>query len=130
MTLKRNLIKKVNGFDYGFTKVAEWSELDLAIRVKKLGYRLVFNPKVKVEHHISQSGVYPRRAYAKQRMENFFKFYFRHIFKPKLSYIFKFSLYLIFLNFYWAYKAITGRNLNWLGGWLGTITGLKYVLKK
>jgi len=130
MTLKRKLIAQVGGFDYGYTKVAEWSELDLAIRVKSLGYRLVFSSKVRVNHNISQGGVYSRRTHAKQRMENFFKFYFRHIFKPQPDYFFKFLAYLFFLNFYWLYKAISTKNINWLGGWAGTLTGLKVAPKE
>lgn len=130
MTLRRDLINKVNGFDYGFTRVAEWSELDLAIRVKKLGYRLVFSSKVKVEHHISQGGVYSRRTHARQRMENFLKFYFRHIFKLRFDYLIRFIPYLVFLNTYWLYKAIISKNISWLGGWIGTICGLRYVKTK
>jgi len=126
MTLKRNLVAKVGGFDYGYKKVAEWSELDLAMRIKELGYRLVFNSQIRVDHYISQSGVFSRRTHAKQRMENFFKFYFRHIFKPQFNYIFKFLCYILFLNAYWSYKAISTKNINWLGGWIGTITGMKY----
>ncbi|MFH1601768.1 MAG: glycosyltransferase family 2 protein [Candidatus Shapirobacteria bacterium] len=127
MTLKKELVSRVGGYDYGYKAVAEWCELDLAMRVKELGYRLVFNPKIKVAHNISQGGVFSKRTKAKQRMENFFKFYFRHIFKPCSGYLFKFILYLVFLNFYWTYKAISTKNINWLGGWAGTITGLKYV---
>jgi len=130
MSLRRELVKNVNGFDFKYKGVAEWSELDLAIRVKNLGYRLVFSPKVKTAHFISQAGVFPRRDFAKLRMENFFKFYFRHIFKPKPNYIFKFLAYLCFLNFYWGYKAATTKNINWLSGWIGTIIGLKYIGKK
>lgn len=125
MTLRRDLLEKVGGFDYGYKGVAEWCELDVAMRIKELGYRLVFSPKVMVNHNISQSGVYSRRTQAKQRMENFFKFYSRHIFKLQLDYIFKFSAYVLFLNIYWLYKAIITKNPNWLGGWLGTITGFK-----
>ena len=130
MTLRKNLITKVGGFDYGYAGIAEWSELDLAMRVKELGYRLVFSSKVKVNHNISQSGVYSRRTNAKQRMENFFKFYFRHIFKFRIDYVFKFLSYLSFLNYYWIYKTVTTKNFDWLGGWMGTITGLKYVYVK
>jgi len=128
MTLRRDLIEQVNGFDYGYTKVGEWSELDLAMRVKELGYRLVFNSKVRVDHNISQGGVFPRRTRAKERMENFFKFYFRHLFRPRPAHLFKFLAYLLFLNLYWTYKAVTSRNIDWLGGWVGTITGLKHIL--
>lgn len=127
MCLRRDLVAQVNGFDYGFSKVAEWSELDLAMRIKELGYGLVFSSKVWVNHNISRAGVFPRRTQAKQRMENFFKFYFRHIFKLRLDYIFKFLSYVLFLNTYWTYKAITTKNLDWFSGWLGTITGLKYA---
>jgi len=130
MTLRRNLIAKVGGFDYGYTGVGEWSELDLAMRIKELGYRLVFNSRVRVDHHISQGGVYSRRTYARQRMENFFRFYFRHIFKPRPDYLFKFSCYLLFLNCYWGYKAISTQNINWLGGWIGTTTGILKVIKE
>jgi len=124
MTLRRNLIEKANGFDFNYTGVAEWSELDLAIRIKKLGYRLVFSPKARVNHNISRGGVYPKRAEAKQRMENFFRFYFKHIFKPKLNYLFKFSCYLLFLNCYWLYKALATKNFNWLSGLTGTVNGI------
>lgn len=127
MTLRRALVQKVNGFDYHYTGVGEWSELDLAMRIKKLGYQLVFNPQAKVTHFIAQTGVYSRRTGAQSRMENFLRFYFHHIFQPRPTYLLKFLAYILFLNSYWAYKAVTTRNINWLGGWLGTITGLKNV---
>ena len=130
MTLRRDLIVKAGGFDYGYAGIAEWSELDLAMRIKELGYRLVFSSKVKVNHNISQEGVYSRRTQAKQRMENFFKFYFRHIFKFKIDYIFKFLFYLLFLNCYWIYKTMTTKNFDWLSGLLGTFTGVKYIYVK
>ena len=130
MTLRHKYIKKVGGYDYGYTGVAEWCELDLAMRVKKLGYRLVFSSDIVVHHNISKGGVYSRRTGAKQRMENFYKFYFRHIYKFRPSYLIKLSLYLIFLNGYWFYKTIKEKNLNWLGGLMGTFTGLKHVNKK
>lgn len=130
MSLRKKLVARASGFDLGFAGVGEWSELDLAAKVKKLGYRLVFNPLVLVHHYISQSGVYPRRAHAQQRMENFLKYYFRHVFKFKPDYVFKFLTYLLFLNFYWLYKAIKTKNLNWLGGWWGGLAGLKYFCEK
>jgi len=131
MILRRSLVRKAGGFDYRYTGIGEWSELDLAMRISKLGYRLVFNAKVRVDHDISQKGVYSRRTHARKRMENFLRFYFRHIFKFRPDYIFKFLAYLLFLNLYWSYKAAVTANLDWLGGWRGTISGLKYVwLKK
>jgi len=130
MTLRRDLVEKVNGFDFGYSKIGEWSELDLAVRVKNLGYRLVFSPTVKVNHNISRGGIYSKRTMAKERMENFLKFYFKHVFKPKPDYLFKFLSYLLFLNLFWAYKAMATMNPDWLGGWLGTITGVLKIAKK
>ena len=130
MVLRKALVSKVNGFDLGYSGVSEWSEIDLAMRVKKLGYRLVFNPRAVVYHHISKGGVYQRRTHARQRMVNFLKFYLGHIFRPRPDYLFKFLAYLLFLNAYWGYKAVKTKNLNWLGGWWGTITGLKYAYSK
>lgn len=124
MSLRKKLVSRVGGFDQSFAGVGEWSELDLAAKVKKLGSRLVFSPQVLVHHYLSQSGVYPRRVHSKQRMENFLRYYFRHIFKLKPDYLLKFSAYLGFLNLYWIYKAIGSRNINWLGGCWGTVTGL------
>lgn len=130
MTLRKDLISKVGGFDLSYQKIGEWSELDLAMRVKELGYRLIFSPKVRVNHHIAQTGVYPRRTQAKERMENFLKFYFRHIFKPQPDYLLKFLIYLLFLNFYWTYKAVASKNFSWLSGWWGTVAGLFKVISK
>lgn len=130
MSLRKKLVAQVGGFDLSFAGVAEWSELDLAAKVKKLGYRLVFSPKVLVHHYISCSGVYPRRALAKQRMENFLKYYFRHVFKLRLDYLIKFLPYLFFLNIYWLYKAAKTRNPNWLNGLAGSFTGLKYFYER
>lgn len=127
ISLRKDLVKKAGGFDLEYKGVAEWSELDLAIKVKNLGYRLIFSPKVKTTHYISQSGIFSKRNFAKLRMENFFRFYFHHIFKNRPNYVFKFLIYLLFLNFYWGYKAVVTKNLNWLGGWIGTIYCLTHL---
>jgi len=130
MSLRKDLVEKVSGFDLGFQGTAEWCEIDLAQKVKKLGQKLVFNPEAIVYHHISRSGAFTKRTMAKERMENFFRFYFRHVFKPDPEYILRFSAYVLFLNFYWLFKAVSTLNLDWLGGWLGTITGLRFILCK
>lgn len=130
MSVRRKLVSQISGYDYSFKGVAEWCELDVSRKVNNLGYRLVFSSKVRVNHNVSQGGVYKLRTGAKERMENFLRFYFRHIFKPRWDYIWRFSLYLVFLNGYWIFKAVSSRNLDWLGGIVGTITGLKTIISK
>lgn len=123
MWLRRELVEKVKGFDLKYRGTSEWCELDLAVRVKELGYKLVFSSDVALEHNVSKSGVFNKRMDAKQRMENFFRFYFLHIFKWKLDYIFRFVVYVIFLDGYWIYKFLKNRNIRWLGGVMGNVTG-------
>lgn len=124
MTIRRELVKKVGGFDFDYKGVAEWCELDLAQKIKALGNRLVFSSKVRVDHFISQGGVYDRRNDAKERMENFLRYYFRFVYQPKWGHVWRFSLYVLFLNCYWVVKTIKSGNLEWLGGIEGTVNGL------
>lgn len=124
MCLRRQLIEKVGGFDYCYTGTSEWSEPDLTFKIKRLGYRLVFNPKAVTEHRVSKQGVFKARTYAFERSVNFINFYFRNIKPNTLCKFVKFHSYLLFMNCYWIYKAITHRNLSWLSGICGTFIGL------
>ncbi|MFC1646137.1 glycosyltransferase family 2 protein [Candidatus Omnitrophota bacterium] len=123
MCLRRRLIEEAGGFDYCYSGTSEWSEPDLTFKVKKLGYRLVFNPKAAAEHRVSQQGVFKARTYAYERSLNFINFYFRHIKPNSLRKFIKFYSYLLFMNCYWLYKAIESRNINWLTGIFGTVVG-------
>jgi len=124
MCFRRELIERVGGFDYLYTGTSEWSEPDLAFKIRKLGYKLVFNPRVVTEHRVSKQGVFKARTYAFERSVNFINFYFRHIKPNTLIKFFRFYSYLSFMNLYWAYKAITSGNINWLTGILGTASAL------
>ncbi len=126
MTFKKSLVEKVNGFNPDFFK--EWSEADLSQRIKKLGYKLLFHPKAVVEHHISKKGAFHGRTTAKERMQDFFNFYFKHAYKFK--YLWRFLILVFIQNLYYTYKAIKDKNISWLGSWLGTIKGFKYICKK
>ncbi len=124
MSLRKNLVKKVGGYDFSYGGVAEWCELDLAQKVKQLGYKLIFSPSVRVDHHVSVGGIFSKRIGAKSRMENFLRYYFRYIYQPEWGHMWRFALYVLFLNGYWTMKAISSGNVDWLGGWVGTVTGL------
>ncbi len=124
MCFRRKLIEQVGGFDYCYTGTSEWSEPDLAFKIKRLGFRLVFNPRAVTEHKVSEQGIFKARTYAFERSVNFINFYFKNI-KPNTFYKFiRFYSYLLFMNCYWIYKAIQSKNLNWLTGILGMVTGL------
>lgn len=124
MSYRRSLIKEVGGFDDQYIETAEWNEPDLCFRMRKLGYKLIFNPKVIVEHHVSQSGVYKSRTHAYERSINFIHFYFKNIKPNTLDKTIRFSLYVMFMNAYWFYKFATTKNPSWLTGLIGTFSGL------
>lgn len=79
MSLRRKLVKQAGGFDLGFKGTAEWCEVDLAMRVKQLGYRLVFNSKVRLEHYVSRSGVFAARRNWRERLANYLRFRKKHL---------------------------------------------------
>lgn len=94
MSVKRREAIDVGGFDSVFTKTGEWCEVDLALRLKRVG-RLVFSPEARLEHRPSTSGIFSSRLSTKHRFENFMVFQRRWI-KPSLrTYLYR--------GFVWAY---------------------------
>lgn len=83
MTLRRELVKKVGGYDMRYIGTAEWCELDLAMRVKELGYRLVWHRGVRLRHEVSKGGVYIDRRRIIERVRNYLRFRKRHPPKSK-----------------------------------------------
>lgn len=53
MSFKKNILKKIGGFDPYFSKI--FDEIDLSKRVKKFG-KIIFQPKALVYHHKAQTG--------------------------------------------------------------------------
>lgn len=74
MCLRRSLVKKAGGFDLKYKGTAEWCELDLAMRVKELGVRLVWHRGVRLRHEVSKGGVYVDRRRILERIQNYLKF--------------------------------------------------------
>ena len=74
MSLRRELVAKAGGFDLGFKGTSEWCELDLALKVKKLGYKLGWSRAVRVEHRVSRSGVFKARRHWGERISNYLRF--------------------------------------------------------
>ncbi|MFH2022022.1 MAG: glycosyltransferase [Patescibacteria group bacterium] len=79
MSLRRQLIEQVGGFDLKFAGTSEWCELDLAMRIKKLGYRLVWSSEVKIEHLVSRDGVFVERRNWPERVKNYLRFRKKHL---------------------------------------------------
>lgn len=124
MCFRKHLLEEIGGFDYDYVGTGEWNEPDFSFKVRKLGYKLVFNAKAVTQHHISQSGIFQARVNAYERSRNFIYFYFHNIKPNSLNKIFRFGINLCFINAYWVYKFIETRNTGWLKGINGTLLGL------
>lgn len=117
MSFRKDILDRIGGFSTEYKGVGDWSEPDLAFRVRQAGFRLLFNPKVRVEHNISQKGVFQDRGKdSYQRMKNFLHFYFKWIKPNTPGKLFRFAANLVFLDMYWFYKFIQTRRSEWLGG--------------
>lgn len=123
-SVKTKLLKKVGGFDSIYTGVGEYHEADAAFKIQKLGYKLMFNPKAIVNHCPSQDGFFNDRTNSYSRMINFIIFHSRFLKVNNLDTFFRYSLYLIFLNSFYIYLAITRHQAIQLMAIPGTIAGL------
>ncbi len=103
---KTNLLKQFGGFDTTFEKgLGEYHEADCAFKIKKLGYKIVFVPKVKVWHHVENS-FFKTRPDSLNRLKNFIIFYKRQIGFRNLDYFFRFFANLIGQISYHIYKSL------------------------
>lgn len=123
-SVRTKLLKKVGGFDSTFSGIGEYHEPDASLKVKNLGYKLIFHPKAEVNHCPSIEGFFNERPLSYPRMINFIIFYKRHIKINSIDKFFRFTSYLIFQNLYYTYQAIAKKQLSLLGCYLGTIVGL------
>ncbi|TBR17622.1 glycosyltransferase family 2 protein [bacterium] len=129
MSFRHDVLNKTGGFSLDYKGVGEWSEPDLAFRVKNEGFKLIFNPKAVVHHHISQQGVFKDRGInVGLRSENFIHFYFLWIKPDNFTKAVSFGFNLLFINAYWFYKFIQTGSFGWLGGLRGTFSGLRSEL--
>lgn len=121
---RTDLLRQVGGFDERFRGIGEYHEPDAAYKIKKLGYRLLFNPRATVHHKPSVIGVFKARSHAFERSQNFILFYFRHIKPNTPDKAIRFFTYLAFINGYWLFKFLMTRNWGILAGVPGTFVGV------
>lgn len=118
MGIRRSAIKKIKGFNekYFFNH----ADGDLFIRLKKAGYKLMFNPKIIVTHHMRLGP--SRNAYYIGRDTG--RFYKDHIHPKTITGIIGSVLNISMLNTYWILEAIRQRNIRPLRGITAFFTGL------
>lgn len=122
-SVRTKLLRKIGGFDTFYAGVGEYHEPDAAFKIRELGYSLVFNPKVALNHCPSKQGFYNDRPESYSRMINFIVFYRRHIKLDSFRKFCRFIPYLVFQNCYYVYTAFKTRQIKQLGALPGTIMG-------
>lgn len=118
MGIKRSVLKQVDGFDYRFN--FNHADGDLFIRIRKLGFNIIFNPKMVAHHHV-RIGL-TRNAYIMGIDTGMY--YRKHVrpssFGGKLGAL----LNILVFNSYWVYNFIRSKDKSQLNGIYGFIKGL------
>lgn len=118
MVIRRPALEKAGGFDENF--LFNHADGDLFIRLKKLGYKLVFHPLVKVWHHMRFGPTrYP------QILGRDTAFYYLKNVRPKslrgwVGAVMNVSVFIT----YFIFKALQTKNLNQLRGISGFFKGV------
>ncbi len=94
------IVKKINGFDESFFMYGE--DVDLAFRIKKLGYKIIYYPFYEVIHLKSVSGLKKKTVRFKNKTQKHFYqamriFYNKH-YQKRYSWFLK-KLVFFFINF-------------------------------
>lgn len=128
-SIRTKLLKKVGGFDGIYLKgLGDYHESDAALKVKDLGYKLMFDPKAKVQHLVEFGKVSKARPAPYYRIQNFIIFYFRFFPIKSATQVIKFATNLCFQNAYYIYRFATTGQSNQLSAMPGTIVGLISVI--
>ena len=98
MAFRRSIFERLGGFDEEYKGVGDWSEPDLAYRVREMGGTLWFNANARLYHLPSRQGAFKKRKKdAPNRMANYNRFSKKWI-KPCLRH----TIFKMFMKIYYA----------------------------
>lgn len=132
-SVRTSLLKQVNGFDLIYLKgLGDYHEADTAMKIKNLGYKLVFDPKVMLQHNVEVGVVQKSRPNSYYRIQNFIIFYFRFFKIKDIDQLFRFLTNLSMQNFYYIFKFFSTKDVSQLYAIFGTFVGFYrvFVLKQ
>jgi len=121
MAVSKKAIEKIGGFDEGFPQ--HHGDADLSLRLKRNGYKLVFDPEAIVWHYPNPKGP-SRNAY--QIARDYASFYIRDIHPDGLAGRIRLLFNMLCFNLFWFYKTVQSRNLAFLNGILGFAHGFMH----
>lgn len=101
MAFRADVFRSSGGFDEAYKGVGDWSEPDLAFRIRQAGGSMWFSRDAALEHRPSKSGAFKKRlSDSRNRMANYELFASRWV-KPH----WKHDLYKQFLRAYYATRS-------------------------
>lgn len=128
---RTEILKRNSGFDEIYLKgLGDYHEADAALNIKKAGFKLVFNPKVKLCHNVEIGKVEKARLAPYWRIQNFIIFYFRFFRIKNFGQFLKFFTNLSLQNGYYIFRFLTTGKVNQLGSIPGTIVGFFKIIFK
>src|SRR3989338_1235546 len=125
------LLRQIGGFDEIYVKgLGDYHEADAALKIKKTGHVLIFNPKVKLRHNVEVGTVDKARPAPYWRIQNFIIFYFRFFDIESIGQFVRFLTNVLLQNGYYVFRFFTTGKLSQLGALTGTFVGFAKVLCK
>jgi GT2 family glycosyltransferase len=106
--LRTELVRSQGGWDPKFDGVCEYFEQDMVYKIKKLGWKMYYNPKAYLYHEVNSGGNFNARQDYVSRLRNWIRFSFRHL---AVKDSFRLVSYFLFQCGYYAYKSITRKSL-------------------
>lgn len=102
MAFTRSAFEQAGGFDDRFTGVGDWSETDICFKVRNNGYKLWFDPNIRLYHNPSPNRLNLwKKGESARRYSNYCLFSQRWI-KPSIQH----SIYKLFIRSYYASKTL------------------------
>lgn len=125
------LVRQIHGFDEIYVKgLGDYHESDAALKIKNLGYKLVFNPMAALRHNVEVGTVDKARPAPYWRIQNFIIFYFRFFPIRSSDQFLRFFTNLFLQNGYYLFRFLTTGKVSQLGAVAGTVVGFARVLFK
>ena len=100
--MRTQLIRAVGGFDSVFDGVSEWFDTDVEAKIKKLGHRLIYNPRAYMYHLLKKGDQFHERFEGFSRMDNWLLYHHRHS-----KFHWKMIVYLIVWGGYFIWKRLS-----------------------
>lgn len=125
------ILKEIGGYDEIYVKgLGDYHEADAALKIQKAGYKLIFNPKVKLRHNVEVGTVAKARPAPYWRIQNFIIFYFRFFDVESLDQLSRFVVNVLLQNGYYFFRFCTTGKFSQLGAMPGTLVGFMKVICK